>query len=75
MIEGGLALEIPDGDPDREQLDAAAGALRGLLGVDVFVRTAGAPSDGDWTGTTLRLPAGPERIDRLRYLASTVEAL
>jgi hypothetical protein len=74
LSEGGLRLELPRGDPQLALLKGAAPALAALLGAAVVVvEESGAPSGG-FSGTTMRLPAGPQRAARLRYLVGSLEA-
>lgn len=72
LVEGGLVFEVPDGDPDRAALEEIAAVVGELLGVEARLRAPGAPR-GDTSGTVFRLPAGRERVERLRFLASAIE--
>lgn len=75
IAEGALVLALPADDRERDSIEAVARAVEDVLGARVVVGEGTAKGDdGGWTSTTLRLPPpGPEREERLRYLASTVE--
>ena len=73
IVEGGLTLVVPPDDPQRALIEAAAASIASLLEVEVRVRASDAPRGDGWTETTVQLPEGAARADRMRYLVSAVE--
>jgi hypothetical protein len=73
LLLGGLVFEVPADDPQRADLARIAGVIGELLQVETRVDTPGAPRP-EWSCTVFRLPPGHERLERLRYLASAIEA-
>jgi hypothetical protein len=74
---GGLWLDLPLDDPDREWLAPLTEILSDLVGAPVRL---GRPDPGaadalPVTGTVVRLTEGPGRAAVLRYLVSTIETL
>lgn len=73
LRRGGLTFVVPADDPDREELGRVAETVGELLGIPTRLRAHRVPGEG-WTGTTFELgPAGAERAERLRFLASSIE--
>jgi hypothetical protein len=73
LRQGGLTFEVPADDPEHATLAQIAAVVEDLLGVRTRLLAPGQPPTG-WTRLVFRLPAGRERLERLRYLASAVEA-
>lgn len=72
MKEGGLLFELAEDDPDRAFFTELASIVSGLLEVEVSLVAPGSKRER-WTGTLMAFPSGPSRVERLRYLASSIE--
>ena len=68
----GIVFEVDPEDPYRSGLERIAGVLSELLGVATHVRSSGRRPEM-WSPTVFRLPRGPGRAARLRYLTSSIE--
>lgn len=75
LTEGGLWLDLPEGDADREWLEPLTGVLSDLVGAPVRIGRPD-PEAADAlpvSGTIVRWNAHTDRAAVLRYLTSTIE--
>jgi len=73
LRRGGLRLELPADDPERELFEAIAANLSGLLAIPVRVVGPQPGETSAWSGTRMRLGSGAERQAKLAWLVTSIE--